>query len=217
MLITLLNDGTLITIAYDHATASDTPNRWNLPALFLISSTLGVVSCCSSLLLLYFLLDSWNPNGFFQGVGMSGFQYGQITTAIYLKVSVSDFLTLFSARTGPKFFFQVKPAPMLLGGCCVALGLSSLLALFWPDTTTDGILVEGLKSSPGLFVFVWLYSIFFWFVQDLLKVLAFMWMYHTNFNKISTTGVVVLPETALKMLAELDKALTEGGMSSGRH
>jgi H+-transporting ATPase len=106
---------------------------------------------------------------------------------------------------------------MLLGGCCVALGLSSLLALIWPDTTTDGILVEGLKSNPGLFVFVWLYSIFFWFVQDVLKVLAFKWMYYSNFNKISTTGVVVLPETALKLIAELDKALNEEGVASGGH
>jgi len=65
MLITLLNDGTLISIAYDYATASTTPNRWNLPAIFLTSSTLGAVSCGSSLLLLSFLLNSWDPKGFF--------------------------------------------------------------------------------------------------------------------------------------------------------
>jgi H+-transporting ATPase len=43
--------------------------------------------------LLWGLLDSWN-SGLFGGVS-----FGQITTAIYLKVSISDFLTLFSART----------------------------------------------------------------------------------------------------------------------
>ena len=39
--------------------------------------------------------------------------YGNIITAIYLKVSVSDFLTLFSARTdGP--FFSARPGWLLL-------------------------------------------------------------------------------------------------------
>jgi H+-transporting ATPase len=82
MLITLLNDGTLITITYDYAEASKTPTRWNLPALYVASSTLGAVSCASSLLLLYFLLDSWNPNGFFQVLGMPGVHYGQIVSSM---------------------------------------------------------------------------------------------------------------------------------------
>ena len=78
MLITLLNDGTLITIAYDYAEARKTPNSWNLPALFLVSSVLGAVSCGSSLLLLHLVLDSWNPNGLLQKFGMNGVMYGQV-------------------------------------------------------------------------------------------------------------------------------------------
>jgi H+-transporting ATPase len=80
MLITLLNDGTLITIAYDYAEARKTPNSWNLPALFLVSSVLGAVSCGSSLLILQLLLDSWDPNGVLQNLGMRGVDYGQIVS-----------------------------------------------------------------------------------------------------------------------------------------
>ena len=80
MLITLLNDGTLITIAYDYAVPRKTPCSWNLPALFLVSSVLGAVTCGFSLLLLHFLLDSWNPDGFLQSLGMNGVQYGQIVS-----------------------------------------------------------------------------------------------------------------------------------------
>lgn len=206
MLITLLNDGTLITIAYDNAKANEAPDRWNLPVLFMTSSFLAAVSCGSSLLLLYFLLDSWNPDGFFQTVGMSGLEYGSVTTAIYLKVSVSDFLTLFSARTGPLFFWQVPPARILLAGGAFALTLSSLLALFWPETTIDGIPVAGLESEVGIFVFVWLFCLFFWFVQDGLKVLVYKVMYKTNFNGIKTTGVMVLPDSAKKLAVDLDEA-----------
>jgi hypothetical protein len=79
MLITLLNDGTLITIAYDYAKASTLPTRWNLPVLFVISSVLGAVSCVSSLGLLPLLLNSWDPNGLWQKLGMDGLQYGQVS------------------------------------------------------------------------------------------------------------------------------------------
>jgi len=99
MLITLLNDGTLIAIGYDNVVPSKTPEKWNLKALFVIGSILAFVALCSSLLLLWCLLDSWNSDGLFARWGIPGLSYGQVTTSIYLKVSVSDFLTLFSSRT----------------------------------------------------------------------------------------------------------------------
>ena len=66
MLITLLNDGTLIAIGYDSVVPSATPEVWNLGLLFIAGSTLAAVACVSSLYLLYICLDSWNPNGIFQ-------------------------------------------------------------------------------------------------------------------------------------------------------
>jgi hypothetical protein len=45
MLITLLNDFSLITIGYDNATARDDPEKWNIPVLFLVSCTLVIVTC----------------------------------------------------------------------------------------------------------------------------------------------------------------------------
>jgi H+-transporting ATPase len=209
MLITLLNDGTLISIAYDYAEASPMPNRWNLPVLFGVSSILGCVSCIGSLLLLHFMLDSWNPDGLFQKLGLEGLQYGQITTAIYLKISISDFLTLFSARTGPRFFWEIKPAPILLAGATIALIISSLVSIFWPDSEPDGILAEGLQGNLGLFWFVWIYCLLFFFFQDSAKVLTYNRMYAHNFNNISTTGIVVLPESALQLIKELETALEE--------
>ncbi len=185
MLITLLNDGTLITIAYDYAEASMTPNKWNIPALFITSTVLGMVSCLSSLLLLWFLLTSHDPNGLFHKLGLGGVYYGQITTAIYLKVSVSDFLTLFSARTGPKFFFQIRPATILFCGGVIALTTSSILAIFWPKTNPDGIPAEGLRSNMPVWVFTWLYCIVWWFIQDAAKVLTYRFMYKYNFNNIN--------------------------------
>lgn len=215
MLITLLNDGTLISIAYDYAKANETPDKWNLPALFMASSVLGGVSCVSSLLLLWFLLDSHSVSSFFAKVGMQPVAYGQIITAIYLKVSVSDFLTLFSARTGVKYFWQVAPAPVLATGAAIALTLSSLLSIFWPESEPDGIPTEGLRNDMGLFVFVWLFCLVFFLLQDLMKVQCYRIMIKTNFNGIATTGVVVFPESTQKLVKELREALSDEALNGG--
>jgi H+-transporting ATPase len=211
MLITLLNDGTLITIAYDHAEARDTPCIWNLPALFVTSTTLGVVSCFSSLLLLHILLDSWNEDGFFQKIGFRGVEYGQMILAMYLKISVSDFLTLFSARTGTRFFYEVAPGPMLLAGGAFALFISSLLSIVWKEGEIEEIPVNGLVNDMELFGFVWIYSLLFFFLQDILKVGVFKWMYWQNFHNIASTGVVVLPKSAEQLIKDMEAALGESG------
>ena len=166
MLITLLNDGTLISIGYDHVKPSAMPEKWNLPALFAISIVLGMVACGSSLLLLWAALDSWNTNGIFQKWGLGGMPYGKVTTIIYLKVSVSDFLTLFSARTHDGFFWSARPSPILMGAALLALSLSTILACVWPKGHTDKQLSMGLAyetdphSNTLMPLWIWIYCVF---------------------------------------------------------
>jgi len=190
-LITLLNDGTLISVGYDNVTPSKTPNRWNLPALFFVSAVLAGVALGSSLLLLWAGLDSWKEGSIFQETGLGGLRYGQIICMIYLKVSISDFLTLFSARTHDGFFWSSKPSPILLGAACVALLLSTILACVWPTGKTDSIPAEGLaRDSPESLAFwVWLYCIVWWFIQDLAKVCCYAVMEKYNLFGVNDTLV----------------------------
>ena len=182
VLITLLNDGTLISIGYDHVTPSPHPEVWNLRALFAISSVLGSVACFSSLILLHCCLDSWNSNGIFARMGIAPLTYGQVTTVVYLKVSVSDFLTLFSARTNDGFFWSSHPAFVLLGAASVALATSTGLACGWPVSTVDGISVQGLVlEEPKLLpLWIWIYCIIWWFIQDAAKVGAYAVLRYYN-------------------------------------
>jgi H+-transporting ATPase len=177
MLITLLNDGTLIAIGYDNVTPSQYPNTWNLPVLFTISSVLAAVALISSIALLYMMLDSWNDNSVLHKLGFSGFDYEHIITAIYLKVSISDFLTLFSARTHDGFFWSSMPSPILLAAAAISLTISTILACFWPDSKPDDVPTEGLvlggQENPEIVVYIWLYCIVFWFIQDAAKVLTY--------------------------------------------
>jgi H+-transporting ATPase len=94
---------------------------------------------CLSLLLLAAGLDSNNPNGIFAGLGLPPLEYGKIVTSIFLQVSVSVFLTLFSCRTQDGFFWTVKPGKPLLAAVNISLIISSFLASFWPKGTLDGL------------------------------------------------------------------------------
>jgi H+-transporting ATPase len=199
MLITLLNDGTLMCIGYDNTFPAPRPQRWNLKALFVVASVLALVAMISSLLLLWMALDandacpSCYEKSWFRALGLPSIHYGQIITMIYLKVSISDFLTLFSARTRDKWFFSYPPSRILLGGACFALGTSSLVATFWPDGTSDGIPTIGLAHGdvPArryFAIWVWLWCIVWWFIQDAAKVATYWIMERYDIFKFRSLG-----------------------------
>ena len=205
MLITLLNDGTLISIGYDNVVPSKLPNVWNLRVVFTVASLLAFVALLSSLLILYWALDSNNPGSLFQKLGLPGVHYGQLSTMMYLKVSISDFLTLFSARTHDGFFWSSKPSPILLGAACFALMLSTILACAWPRVHLDGMLVEGLKGA--LPVYVWLYCIFWWFVQDGAKVLLYYVMEKYNVFGINDSSIYAIDGSGPKSVDSVENPL----------
>lgn len=190
MLITLLNDGTLISIGYDNVNPSRYPNRWNLPVLFLVASVLAFVALISSIILLYMCLDSWNSGSLMKSMGLGNLTYGQITTAMYLKVSISDFLTLFSARTHDGFFWSSTPSPILMAAALLSLAISTILACFWPDSNVDHQSVEGLANHTPkeLAVVVWIYCLIWWFIQDLAKVILYWWMGKYNIFGINESN-----------------------------
>lgn len=192
MLITLLNDGTLIAIGYDNVVPQDTPAVWNLRVLFTVGIVLAGVACCSSLLLLKLSLESWQDNSFYQLIGLGGMSYGQITTSIFLKVAVSDFLTLFSARAGESWFWSSSPAPILLAAGAFALGCSTLLACYWPLSRPDGIPTLGLELRPPhmLPLFIWVYCIAWWYVQDAAKVGTFFLLKRFNVFGYNDSGML---------------------------
>jgi H+-transporting ATPase len=215
MLITLLNDGTLITIGYDYAVAPQSPPTWNMRFLFSMASVQAFVAMISSINLLYILLHSWDEGSMMRQLGLGGISYGKITSSIYLKVSVSDFLTLFSARAGGDWFFMVKPAPILLCGAMIALSLSTCFAMFWPKSYPDGIQTEGLVRSPPymLEVFVWTWSLVWWLAEDAAKVFC-RWIVHKyNIFNVNDTGEMVLTLVEVEQIFECSQTQVAGLVS----
>ena len=198
MLITLLNDGTLMAIGYDYVRPSERPQRWNLRVLFVVSSVLAFVALVSSLLLLWMALDAVNEvnweQSWFKGLGIPQIEQGQVVTMLYLKVSISDFLTLFAARTGGDWFWSWRPSPVLFWGAILSLTISTCVAAFWPDQTMDDIQTIGLSHGSSTAVkllplWVWLYCIFWWFLQDAAKVATYKFLDHYDIFSYRTEAL----------------------------
>jgi len=167
VLITILNDGTIISIAYDSVLPSPRPEHWRLPEVYIVATLLGCVAVISSILLLHWGLSANTHNSTLSSLGLDlklhSMSYAKVQTAIYLKISLSDFLTVFAARTR-KPFFSRRPGNLLMGAACTAMGSSTLFALYWPAWLPE------LQPLAGIEVLsVWIFCLFFFILQDIAK------------------------------------------------
>ena len=137
-----------------------------------VATVMAGAATGSSLLLLDAALDSNNPEGIFAILGIPPVEYGNIVTMMYLKVALSDFLTLFSCRTQGQPFWSLRPGKPLMFAICLSITISTVLALWWPEGSLDGLPVKGLAVSgyTWMAVWIWTYCIAWWVVQDALKV-----------------------------------------------
>lgn len=89
-----------------------------------------------------------------------------------------------------------------MGAGALALTISTIIACLWPESNPDGIYTLGLvrRQPYALPVYIWLFCIFWWIVQDALKVFTFYIVKKYNFFEYNDTGKVVLPESSLKYI-----------------
>ena len=103
VMLALLNDGAILSIAYDNVHYKDQPEAWNMRVVLGISTVLGVIGVMSAFGLFYL------------GERVFHLDRAHIQTLMYLKLSVAGHLTIFLTRTrGP--FWSIHPAPDLVGG-----------------------------------------------------------------------------------------------------
>jgi len=194
--ITILNDGTIISVAFDNVESSKLPEEWNILVLYFIASMVGGVALGSSLLLLSWALDSVQPDGVMQSwFGMDALDFYQIKTLMYLKISLSDYLSLFNSRC-KSWCFSRAPAPIVVGGAVFATTCATLFARFWPFESD-------MKGVPWPYIgFTWAYVFCWGIIQDICKVAAYTALLYTGVIK----ELGLIPEEEVK--GELEKADT---------
>ena len=151
VMIALLNDGAILSIAYDNVHYKDKPEAWNMRLVLAISTVLGFIGVIAAFGLFYL------------GERVFHLDRGHIQTLMYLKLSVAGHLTIFLTRTrGP--FWSIRPAKILW------------MAVLGTQTVATLIAVYGLFMTPLGWKwagFVWGYAIAWALVNDRVKLLAY--------------------------------------------
>jgi H+-transporting ATPase len=151
VLLALLNDGAILSIAYDKVRYSDKPEAWNMPVVLGIASVLGVAGVMASFGLFY--------------LGECVFHLDRefIRSLMYLKLSVAGHLTIFVTRTrGP--FWTIRPARLLLAAVVSTQLIATLIAVY-------GLFMAPIGWSWALLV--WGYALVWFFFNDRVKLAAY--------------------------------------------
>lgn len=156
ILLALLNDLPIMTIAYDNTWLDPRPVRWQMHRVLRVATVLGAVGVAETFLLLVIAKSYF-------GVGLA-----QLQSLIFLKLVVAGHLTLFVARTRRPFITMPYPAAILL---CAILTTQIIAALI----VGLGIFVAPI---PWVWIgYVWAYCITWVFIEDAAKLLVY---HHLN-------------------------------------
>jgi H+-transporting ATPase len=152
ILLALLNDLPIMSIAYDNTRLEPKPVRWAMHRVLTVATALGLIGVAETfglLLIARMVLNLPVP---------------EIQSLIYLKLAVAGHLTLFVARTKRPFFTKPYPAPILM------------VAVFATQVTAALIVGLGILVTPipwryiGL---VWVYCLIWIFIEDWAKLYVY--------------------------------------------
>ncbi len=151
VMLALLNDGAILSIAYDNVHYEEKPESWNMRMVLGVATVLGVLGPIAAFGLFYL------------GEHVYHLDRARIQTLMYLMLSVAGHLTIFLTRTrGP--FWSIRPARILW---VAVLGTQIIATL---------IAVYGVFMTPlgwGWAAFVWCYAIAWFLVSDRVKLFAY--------------------------------------------
>jgi H+-transporting ATPase len=151
VMLALLNDGAILSIAYDNVKYKAQPEAWNMRMVLGISTVLGVIGVVAAFGLFYL------------GERVFHLDRPHIQTLMYLKLSVAGHLTIFLTRTrGP--FWSIRPARILWMAVLGTQTIATLIAVYGVFMTPLGWKWAG---------FVWGYALIWFLINDRVKLLAY--------------------------------------------
>ncbi|TWT54807.1 Magnesium-transporting ATPase, P-type 1 [Rubripirellula amarantea] len=151
VLLALLNDGAILSIAYDRVRCSDKPEHWDMRSVLGVSSVLGLAGVAASFGLFYLAERVYQVDR------------ETIQSLMYLKLSVAGHLTVFATRTrGP--FWSIRPAKVLFIAVVGTQVIATLIAVY-------GILMAPIGWKVA--ALIWCYALACFLVNDQLKLIAY--------------------------------------------
>jgi H+-transporting ATPase len=152
VMLALLNDGAILSIAYDNVKYRNAPEAWNMRLVLGVATVLGLVGPMAAFGLFY-LGDRYFKLG-----------HPQLQTMMYLMLSVAGHLTIFQTRTrGP--WWSTRPAWILLAAVGGTQIVATLVAVYGAGLVTPlGWMYAGV---------VWAYAFACFLITDPVKLIAY--------------------------------------------
>ncbi len=151
VMLALLNDGAILSIAYDNVHYKNQPEAWNMRLVLGIATVLGIIGPIAAFGLFYL------------GDRVFHLDHKHLQPMMYLMLSVAGHMTIFLTRTrGP--FWSIRPARILWVAVLGTQIVATLIAVY-------GFLMPPLGWSWALFV--WGYALIWALVSDRIKLLAY--------------------------------------------
>ena len=175
VMLALLNDGAILSIAYDNVHYKDQPEAWNMRMVLGICHGAGRRRGRGRVRPVL----SWAS-------GFSPRTARDIQTLMYLKLSVAGHLTIFLTRTrGP--FWSIRPARILW------------IAVLGTQLVATLIAVYGFFMTPigwGWALVVWGYALAWFLLNDRVKLLAYRFLDPPKAASPPKTSVDLAPQIA---------------------
>ncbi|RME33250.1 MAG: HAD family hydrolase [Gammaproteobacteria bacterium] len=147
ILLALLNDIPILTIAYDNTKVDTRPVRWNITEQIAMSSALGIAGVTSSFLLFFILMKM-------------GYSHELIQSFLFLKLIVAGHSTLYVTRTERWLWQRPWPAPILFAATFGTEVIGTIIA-------AEGFLIPGIGWEAALWI--WAYCLAWMFFNDAVK------------------------------------------------
>ncbi|WP_297815798.1 plasma-membrane proton-efflux P-type ATPase [uncultured Lactobacillus sp.] len=163
VVMSLLDDLPIMTIAYDNTAVSPTPIKWKMKKILTTSTILGVFAVIQSMLLLWLgYMDVKNPGSNFLDVT----SFAQLQTMMFLQLVAGGHLLLFITRQTKWFFERPFPAPQLFW----AIVITQIFAIFM---CYFGWFVP--KISLVMIAEIWGYNIIWMFILNIIRMAIEKW------------------------------------------
>ncbi len=152
VLLAILNDIPIMTIASDNAPTADHPVRWDMRRVIAVAGVLSVTGVISSFILFWFV-QSWLQ-----------LPAETVQTMMFLKLLVAGHMTIYMTRTQSWFFTKPYPSLPLFLTLEATQAAGTLFAAF-------GILIYAINwTQIGI---VWGYALVSFLLIDSVKVLTY--------------------------------------------
>lgn len=160
VIMSLLDDLPIMTIAYDNTYVAKKPIRWQMKRILTTSSILGIFAVIQSMILLVVGYMSAKNPGSISIFAVDNF--AQLQTIMFLQLVAGGHLLLFVTRQTRWFFQKPWPAPALFWAIVITQVFAACACYF-------GWLVP--KISLWMICEIWIYNVCWMFVLNIIRMI----------------------------------------------